>query len=196
MIPIRTLRAEALGLAEDPFVAKYPHPALVIDAGERVRPPGSDPMAWLGKTVADEDPMDATSTSIFDPGQTASPEVDVAAAAARALVFFVHKTRQQDLFPDMITIGRVPNNDIVLAFPTVSKVHAYLRKDGGAWRLHDHRSRNGTFVGQRRLAPGGSHPLEDGSVVHIGPSLTLVFLLPRSLYGFVRGASGESRPRG
>ena len=110
MIPIRTLRAEALGLAEDPFVAKYPHPALVIDAGDGpVRPSAGDPMAWLGKTVADEDPadMDGTSTSIFDPGQTASPEVVVAAAAARSLVFFVQKTRQHELFPDMVTIGRI-----------------------------------------------------------------------------------------
>lgn len=194
MVPIRTLRTEAIALLEEQFVARHPDPALVIDAGDGVRPAGADPMAWLGKTVADEDPMDTT--AMFDPGQTTTHDVDLAAQAARSLVFFVHKAaRTQDLFPDMVTIGRVPNNDIVLAFPTVSKVHAYLRSEGRAWRLYDHRSRNGTFVGQRRLAPGGSHPLEDGAVVHIGPSLTLTFLLPPSLYGFVRGASREPRRR-
>jgi hypothetical protein len=198
VIPIRTLRTEATGLTEAQFVARHPDPALVIDAGDAGRPPGSDPMAWLGKTVADEDPMD-TMAMLIDPGQTTTPEVDVVAAAARALVFFVHKAaRVEDppLFPDMVTIGRVPNNDIVLAFPTVSKVHAYLRCDASTWRLYDHRSRNGTFVGQRRLAPGGSHALEDGAMVHIGPSLTLTFLLPPSLYGLVRGASRESRRGG
>lgn len=195
VIPLRTLRNEAIGLAEEQFMARYPAPALVIDGGDAGRPGGADPMAWLGKTVADEDPLEATTTtsSLLDAAQTTT-EVDLAAAAARALVFFVHKAaRTQDLFPDMVTIGRVPNNDIVLAFPTVSKVHAYLRSEGGAWRLYDHRSRNGTFVGQRRLAPGGSLGLEDGALVHIGPSLTLKFLLPSSLYGFVRGASRESR---
>jgi hypothetical protein len=189
VILIRTLRTEALGLAEDQFVVRHPDPALVIDAGEgAARPPARDPMAWLGKTVADEDGMDTITMSAFDAGQTTSPEVDVKATAARSLAFFVRKAKQDGPFPDMITIGRVPNNDIVLAFPTVSKVHAYLRKDATGWRLYDHRSRNGTFVGQRRLAPGGSHPLDDGAIVRIGPSLTLMFLLPPSLYGFARGA--------
>jgi hypothetical protein len=194
VVPLRTLRTEAIGLTEEQFVARHADPALVMNAD--IGPTsGSDPMAWLGKTVADEDPTDTQ--SLFDPGQTSSPEVDAAAAAARALVFFVHKgARTQDLFPDMITIGRVPNNDIVLAFPTVSKVHAYLRLEGAAWRLHDHRSRNGTFIGQRRLAPGGSHLLDDGAVIGIGPSLALTFLQPSSLYGFVRGAWRESRRRG
>jgi hypothetical protein len=153
-------------------------------------------MAWLGKTVADDDGVDMDRTigvpsgaGIVDASLTPSPEVDLAATAARAAALFVRKAgRQKDLFPDMVTIGRVPNNDIVLAYPTVSKVHAYLRREGEAWRLHDNRSRNGTFVAGRRLPAGGAHALEDGDLVHIGPSLALTFLLPASLYGYARGA--------
>lgn len=197
MIPIRTLRAEAMSLGEEQFVARHPAPALVLDAPEGGpsggEPSGGDPMAWLSKTVVDEDGLDRT-LGVVDVGLTPSPEVDLAAAAARAAAFFVVKAgRQKDLFPDMITIGRVPTNDIVLAYPTVSKVHAYLRREGEAWRLHDHRSKNGTFVAQRRLPAGGALDLADGAVVHIGPSLALTFLLPPSLYGFVRGAARERR---
>ncbi|MCO5171363.1 MAG: FHA domain-containing protein [Planctomycetes bacterium] len=193
MIPIRTLRAEAMSLGEEQFVARHPTPALVLDAPEG--PAAGDPMAWLSKTVVDEDGFDRT-LGVMDPGLTPSPEVDLSAASARSAVFFVRKAaRQKDLFPDMVTIGRVPNNDIVLAYPTVSKVHAYLRRDGDGWRLHDHRSRNGTFVDQRRLPSGGAHDLVDGAVVHVGPSLALWFLLPPSLYGFIRGGARE-RPRG
>lgn len=197
MISIQALRAEAMSLGEEQFVARHPDPALVITGAEAVAgrsraggPSADDPMAWLGKTVADEDGVDMDRTvGAIDPNLTPSPEVDPVAAAARTAALFVRKAgRQKDLFPDMVTIGRVPNNDIVLAYPTVSKVHAYLRRDGEAWRLHDNRSRNGTFVARRRLAAGGSHPLEDGDLVHIGPSLALTFLLPASLFGFVRGA--------
>lgn len=195
MVPISTLRAEAMGLGEAQFVAKHPDPALIIAAPGGPASRG-DPMAWLGKTVADEEALERT-IGVVDVGLTPSPEVDLAAATARAAAFFVRKAAgPSPLFPDMITIGRVPNNDIVLAFPTVSKVHAYLRKEGDGWRLHDHRATNGTFVAQRRLAPGGSHPLADGDQVHIGPSLTLTFLLPPSLFGFVRGAGREPRRRG
>lgn len=201
MISIQVLRAEAMSLGEEQFVARHPDPALVITGAEAVTgrsrsggQPAGDPMAWLGKTVADEDAVDMDRTlGPIDPNVTPSPEVDLVAAAARAGALFVRKAeRQKDLFPDMVTIGRVPNNDIVLAYPTVSKVHAYLRREGEVWRLHDHRSRNGTFVARRRLAAGGSHPLEDGDLVHIGPSLALTFLLPGSLFGFVRGVRRSS----
>ena len=191
---ISTLRTAALSLGEGPFLARFPEPALVIATPGEGSARG-DPMAWLGKTVADEAAFDRT-VGVADTSLTPSPEVDLAAASARAAAFFVRKAvGESTLFPDMITIGRVPNNDIVLAFPTVSKVHAYLRRDGEGWLLHDHRATNGTFVAQRRLSPGGSHPLADGDVVHIGPSLTLTFLLPPSLFGFVRGTGREPRRR-
>lgn len=194
MILISALRAEALSLGEAQFVARHPDPALVIATPGEGATRG-DPMAWLGKTVADEEGLDR-SPGLADTALTPSPEVDLAAASARAAAFFARKAAgQTNLFPDMITIGRVPNNDIVLAFPTVSKVHAYLRREGDTWLLHDNRATNGTFVAQRRLAPGGSHPLEDGGLIHIGPSLTLTFLLPASLFGFVRGAAREPRRR-
>lgn len=195
MIPISTLRTAAMSLGEAPFLARFPDPALVI-ATPGASSARGDPMAWLGKTVADEAAFERT-IGVTDTALTPSPEVDLAAATARAAAFFARKAPgESTLFPDMITIGRVPNNDIVLAFPTVSKVHAYLRRDGEGWRLHDHRATNGTFVSQRRLAPGGSHPLEDGDVIHIGPSLTLTFLLPPSLFGFVRGTRREPGARG
>jgi pSer/pThr/pTyr-binding forkhead associated (FHA) protein len=87
----------------------------------------------------------------------------------------------------MVTIGRVPNNDIVLGFPTISKVHAYLLRKNDAWWLFDQRSTNGIYVNRVRLAPGGSAPLEDGVTVNLGPSLALTFMVPGTLYGFMRG---------
>lgn len=55
---------------------------------------------------------------------------------------------------DFLTIGRLDNNDITLAEPSVSKVHAFLRHKDAHVLVSDADSSNGTFVDGRRL--GGS----------------------------------------
>src|SRR5215510_10331567 len=37
-------------------------------------------------------------------------------------------------FPDRITIGRTSNNDVVIADPSVSRLHEYVRQ-GGGWTV-------------------------------------------------------------
>lgn len=56
-------------------------------------------------------------------------------------------------FPSMITLGRTQNNDVVVADTSISKFHAYFRVVAGALELADAGSRNGSFVGERRLGP-------------------------------------------
>ena len=50
-----------------------------------------------------------------------------------------------------VTIGRAKDCDCVLAEPTVSRLHAELRRDGERWLLRDLGSRNGTRVNGLRL---------------------------------------------
>ena len=48
-------------------------------------------------------------------------------------------------FPDRITIGRTANNDVVIADHSVSRLHAYVQRDGdgrGWWRMPG--SKNGS----------------------------------------------------
>jgi pSer/pThr/pTyr-binding forkhead associated (FHA) protein len=60
----------------------------------------------------------------------------------------------------MITVGRTENNDLVIPDEQVSKFHAFFRLVGDRVELTDAGSRNGTFVGSRRLeARGSSAPL-------------------------------------
>lgn len=69
-------------------------------------------------------------------------------------------------------IGRSPGNDIVLDSPDVSGVHAVLVQDGANLAIEDLASRNGTFVGERRVE---RQVLKDGDVVGIGGyTLTIV----------------------
>ncbi len=45
-----------------------------------------------------------------------------------------------------VTIGRDSESDWCLDHPSVSRLHAELRRDGDVWLLHDKRSKNGCFV--------------------------------------------------
>jgi pSer/pThr/pTyr-binding forkhead associated (FHA) protein len=65
---------------------------------------------------------------------------------------------------DSITIGRSPDNDIVLTDPYVSRAHAYLRFDDGQWRL--------TAISQRLIVFNGQKvsevPVLDGTICRLG----------------------------
>lgn len=52
---------------------------------------------------------------------------------------------------DEASVGRVPDNDIVLDDVTVSRRHAVLTKSGDGWIVRDLRSLNGTYLNQKRV---------------------------------------------
>jgi len=65
-----------------------------------------------------------------------------------------------------LAMGRKPENEILIADTLSSKVHAEIREEGGSFVLEDLASRNGTFLGKRRLE--GSVTLEDVQPFRIG----------------------------
>jgi S1-C subfamily serine protease len=66
------------------------------------------------------------------------------------------------------TIGRAPDNDIVLTYDTeVSRYHAEVRREGATLVLYDRNSRNGTFVNNAQVT---SHTLREGDQVRVGNS--------------------------
>lgn len=48
-------------------------------------------------------------------------------------------------------IGRRPNNDVVLAEPSVSAQHAWIIDEGSRYRVINALSTNGTFVNERKV---------------------------------------------
>jgi len=74
----------------------------------------------------------------------------------------------EDLREPVITIGRLPENTIVLAGPQVSGRHAQIRSDAQGIVLVDLGSSTGTFVDGVRLQPQQPHTLADGSQIQIG----------------------------
>jgi pSer/pThr/pTyr-binding forkhead associated (FHA) protein len=72
---------------------------------------------------------------------------------------------------DFITLGRAPDNDIVVNHPQVSRRHARIRRQEEWLVLEDLGSTNGTFVDDQRLT--GSHALQPGDAIGLGTAVTL-----------------------
>lgn len=71
------------------------------------------------------------------------------------------EARSVPLKKDRVTIGRMADNDLVLADHTVSRNHAELVRTASGWSLHDLGSRNGTqvnglLVQESKVMPGST----------------------------------------
>ncbi len=69
-----------------------------------------------------------------------------------------------------LTVGRKPDNNIVLDYPDVSPLHARIQFDGTDYRVIDLNSTNGTFLGNVRLLPGVPQVWAPEKAVRIGES--------------------------
>ncbi|HQR37067.1 MAG TPA: phospholipase D-like domain-containing protein [Blastocatellia bacterium] len=72
------------------------------------------------------------------------------------------------------SIGRSSTNDIVIAHPSVSRAHACIHINGGAFVLEDLGSQNGTFLNGDAVE--GKVPLHTGDIVGIAQSDEFRFL--------------------
>jgi hypothetical protein len=67
---------------------------------------------------------------------------------------------------DGLRIGRMPDNDVVVTNPKVSRHHAVIVPTPDGFIMRDLGSANGTYVGEVRIVD--SHLLQDGDVVRVG----------------------------
>ena len=85
---------------------------------------------------------------------------------ARLIVKFGERDLQEyEIGAQPLSIGRLPDNQIVIDNPTVSGHHARVHLEGAVCVLEDLKSTNGTFVHGKPVA---RHSLREGDVVLIG----------------------------
>jgi hypothetical protein len=88
---------------------------------------------------------------------------------------------------DTITIGRSPDNDIVLYNKNVSKSHAclYLTPSREYCYLLDVGSVNGTFLNRSKVASQIEYQLADGDEISFGPETKLIYFSPKAFHAFL-----------
>ena len=74
-------------------------------------------------------------------------------------------SRVFQIVKDEVSLGRAPENDLVLTNFTISRLHAKIVKDRAGYRILDQSSRNGTQVNGE---PVTAAPLRDGDGILLG----------------------------
>lgn len=100
-------------------------------------------------------------------------------------VLSIRKRRGSNAFTNMITMGRTPNNDLVIKAPGVSKFHAFLQRegDGDGFTITDGGSTYGTRVNGKKLDPRTQKlPLQSGDELQLGREIRLTFYTPAGFY--------------
>lgn len=88
------------------------------------------------------------------------------------------KGREIPLSQELLTIGRLDENDVVIDDRLISRHHAQIERERGQYTLRDRGSRNGTFVnGQRISVP---HVLRDGDEIQIGLDFKALYVDPEA----------------
>jgi EmrB/QacA subfamily drug resistance transporter len=74
--------------------------------------------------------------------------------------------RAEHFIKNTLRIGRMPNLDLVVQDPQVSRRHAEITSVDGEYVVRDLQSANGTMVNNRRIAE--DHPLHEGDTITVG----------------------------
>lgn len=103
-----------------------------------------------------------------------------------AKLAFVAKRPEANAFSAMITLGRAPNNDLVLNADSVSKFHGYFILSGDQTDWVDANSANGSLLNGRRLTPKERTSLSSGDQLQLG-ELCATFYSRAGLLDFLLG---------
>jgi len=152
--PDQDWRGLATTLSRKEFVQAFPFPFLYEISGR------------MRHQLITDTPDDDTQVS----GRVKVATVEARAPSAPSEESVVIALRKvTSAHPTAVTFGRGGGNDVVIRDGFVSKVHAFLRKGERGWELSDAGSRNGAWIGGKRLdAKGAPAPVQSGDVLTFG----------------------------
>lgn len=116
-------------------------------------------------------PEISETTGELETGQQADTQEDVSQSvglAGAVLQITSDGDREGEIIglaSEAVTIGRTPESDLFLDDVTVSRRHARIVVDSGAYFVEDLESLNGTYVNHKRIE---HHQLFDGDELQIG----------------------------
>ncbi|HKA16001.1 MAG TPA: FHA domain-containing protein [Myxococcota bacterium] len=164
-VPIRELRRDARALARSEFEERYGRAFLLLSAAEvSAAPPAITEVRLEGDSLRAR----AEST-----------------AGLSLVVYAVRRNGRSA--SHLITVGRAPDNDVVVPDVSISRFHAFVKEgNGGRWLMQDAGSTNGTTVNGNSVPRQGHGPpseLASGDDVRLG-QVELTFLDSEALVSF------------
>ena len=139
-----------------------------------------------------------TATGLAQPKGPAATEVyllgddDPSAHTADLSVLVLPLKQREDSAGHLLTVGRAPENDVVIPDRSVSRFHAFFKRERGSYLLQDAGSTNGTEVNCAPVAAKGNGPataLKRGDTVRLG-QLDFTFVDATGLRSFAVEAGG------
>jgi pSer/pThr/pTyr-binding forkhead associated (FHA) protein len=108
------------------------------------------------------------------PAAVAEPPIEPDRPPLASVLFRsgAQKGERVELRVPVVNVGRAEYNDLVIADPSVSTMHAKIQRRQGVWLLTDLGSTNGTFVDGELAA--GDMPLSPGGMLRFG-EITVLF---------------------
>ncbi|HEY3993123.1 MAG TPA: FHA domain-containing protein, partial [Ktedonobacteraceae bacterium] len=103
--------------------------------------------------------------------------------AGEAIIKFLNGPltgQRLQLRPPVMTIGRDPQNDIVVSDPRISRRHASIRWQRGLWQIENLSQTSYIAVDQQRTERG---ILQNNTVVHLGSEISFVFSVQSAVPG-------------
>lgn len=108
-------------------------------------------------------------------GKTPDREIDVASEASLLVQGGSRHGEVIAIFSEVTTLGRQPDNDVVVDEPPVSRKHSAIVATVNGYYIRDLGSTNGTFINRRRIFDD-EFPLTHGDLVRMGGSeVTFMF---------------------
>jgi pSer/pThr/pTyr-binding forkhead associated (FHA) protein len=154
-------------LAPDPLVASVV-PASGVEA---------DPIPALEEAILPVAPVVAeTPVPISQPTLLQQPAARLLHLQTNATIELplhlsvVHLGKPNDRIPPDIDVSGFPNSEIV------SRIHADIRVEAGAYYIEDVGSSNGTYVNNSPLPAGNRHRLRAGDRISLGKGDKVTFL--------------------
>lgn len=92
---------------------------------------------------------------------------------ARLDVWTVGGAETVPLKTKRVTVGKSPDNDLLVEDREVSRVHCVFECYRAGWSVRDMSSRNGTYVNRERLT--AERPLREGDEIRIGSTLMVFY---------------------
>jgi hypothetical protein len=165
-VPIRELRDDARALARPEFEERHGRAFLLLSAADLSTPR-------------------PTITEVRLDGDSRAPARMESTANLSLVVYPLRRNNRSA--SHLITLGRAPDNDVVVPDVSISRFHAFVKQGAsGRWLMQDAGSTNGTTVNGSSVPRQGHGPateLSPGDDVRLG-QVELTFLDSEALLSF------------